>query len=58
MRLYAIAVIAAFVISAIFALVLEQFHRGLRTQDEVIAALGLPVLAVIPLVAPRRRWSR
>jgi polysaccharide chain length determinant protein (PEP-CTERM system associated) len=57
-RLYAAAVIAAFIFSAIFALVLEQFRRGLRTQDEVIAALGLPVLAVIPFVAPRRRWSR
>ena len=57
-RLYAAAVIAAFMLSTIFALVLEQFRRGLRTQDEVIAALGLPVLAVIPLVAPRRRWSR
>jgi len=57
-RLYAAAVVAAFILSTIFALVLEQFRRGLRTQDEEIATLGLPVLAVIPLVAPRRRWSR
>jgi polysaccharide chain length determinant protein (PEP-CTERM system associated) len=57
-RLYALAVVGALAMGVIFALSIEQFHRGLRTQDEVIAALGLPVLAVIPFVAPPRSRGR
>ena len=34
--------------------VLERFDRRLRTQDDVLAALGLPVLAAIPLVSASR----
>ena len=37
-----------------FAVMVERFDRGLRTKEQVRLALGLPVLAAIPLVAPRR----
>jgi len=54
-RLYAIAWSGAFGIGLLLAVILESVDRGLRTQDEVRTALGLPVLAVIPLVSSRRR---
>jgi polysaccharide chain length determinant protein (PEP-CTERM system associated) len=58
-RLYAMAVFGAFALSAMFTVLTERFRRGLRTEDEVVAALRLPVLAVIPLVdAGRRRRAR
>jgi polysaccharide chain length determinant protein (PEP-CTERM system associated) len=53
-RLYAIALLGGLAIGLFFALILEGFDRGLRTQDEVFAALGLPVLATVPLVSPGR----
>ena len=53
-RLYAIALLGGLAIGVFFALILERFDHGLRTQDEVIAALGLPVLATIPVVSPGR----
>jgi polysaccharide chain length determinant protein (PEP-CTERM system associated) len=57
-RLYALGVLLGLGIGLIFALITERFDRGLRTQDDVLAALGLPVLAAIPLVSPRRRSVR
>lgn len=56
--LYAIGVFVAFVVGLTFAIASEWFERGLRTQDEVRAALGLPVLAAIPLVPMRSRSRR
>jgi protein tyrosine kinase modulator len=53
-RLYAIGAIGGLGIGLVFALILEWFDRGLRTEDDLRAALGLPVLAAIPLVSPRR----
>jgi hypothetical protein len=35
--------------------IVERLDRGLRTQEDVRLALGLPVLAAIPLVSGRRR---
>jgi hypothetical protein len=42
-------------IGLMFVVILEWFDRGLRTQDDVRIALGLPVLAAIPLVSLGRR---
>lgn len=53
-RLYALSVIGGLGIGVLLAIFLELFDRGLRTQEEVRAALGLPVLAVIPVVSARR----
>ena len=53
-RLYAIAVLAGLGIGLIAAASLERFDPRLRTQDDVLAALGLPVLAAIPLVSASR----
>jgi polysaccharide chain length determinant protein (PEP-CTERM system associated) len=54
-RLHALGAAAGLGIGLMFVVVLEWFDRGLRTQDDVRSALGLPVLAAIPLVSPRRR---
>jgi polysaccharide chain length determinant protein (PEP-CTERM system associated) len=54
-RLYAIVALGGLGVGLILAVVLQCFDRGLRTQDDVRTALGLPVLAAIPLVVPRRR---
>ena len=53
-RLYAVGVLAGLAIGMFFAVMVERFDRGLRTKEQVRLALGLPVLAAIPLVAPRR----
>ena len=53
-RLYPLAVLGGFFCGIVFAAILERFNRRLRTQDDVIAALGLPVLAVIPEVSAGR----
>jgi polysaccharide chain length determinant protein (PEP-CTERM system associated) len=52
-RLYAMSVLGGLGVGLLLAIILELFDRGLRTQDEVHAALGLPVLATIPLVSAR-----
>jgi uncharacterized protein involved in exopolysaccharide biosynthesis len=52
-RLYAMGVLGGLGFGLLLAVILELFDRGLRTQDEVHAALGLPVLATIPLVSAR-----
>ena len=57
-RLDAIGALAGIGIGLIFAVVLEWCDRGLRTHDDVRAALGLTVLASIPLVSPRRPGVR
>ena len=58
-RLYAIAAMGGLALGLMFAVVLEWLDRGLRTHDDVRVALGLPVLAAIPLVsAPPRRARR
>jgi ferric-dicitrate binding protein FerR (iron transport regulator) len=36
----------------------ERSDRALRTRDDVLAALGLPVLAAIPAVSARPRSVR
>jgi polysaccharide chain length determinant protein (PEP-CTERM system associated) len=53
-RLYAVSVLGGLGIGLLFAIILERFDRALRTQDDVRLALGLPVLAAIPLVYQRR----
>jgi polysaccharide chain length determinant protein (PEP-CTERM system associated) len=53
-RLYAFAVLGGFGIGLILAVILERFDHGLRTQDDVFVALGLPVLAAIPRVSTGR----
>jgi polysaccharide chain length determinant protein (PEP-CTERM system associated) len=58
MLLSLIGVLAGLAIGLIFAVILEWFDRGLRTQDDVRLALGLPVLATIPLASPRPRGVR
>jgi polysaccharide chain length determinant protein (PEP-CTERM system associated) len=53
-RLYAIAALGGLGIGLVLAVILEWLDLGLRTEDDVRVALGLPVLATIPLVfAPR-----
>jgi polysaccharide chain length determinant protein (PEP-CTERM system associated) len=54
-RLYAMAAMGGLGIGLMFVVILEWFDRGLRTQDDVRIALGLPVLAAIPLVSLGRR---
>jgi polysaccharide chain length determinant protein (PEP-CTERM system associated) len=56
--LYAAAGLGGLGIGLVFALILEYFDRGLRTEQDVRFALGLPVLAAIPLVATRRSGVR
>ncbi len=51
---YAIAVVFGCGIGALIILLLELSVRGYRSPAEVEESLGLPVLAVIPRVAPRR----
>jgi protein tyrosine kinase modulator len=53
LRLYALAVLGGLVIGLIVAMIFEQFDRALRTRDDVMAILGLPVLAAIPAVSAR-----
>jgi polysaccharide chain length determinant protein (PEP-CTERM system associated) len=53
-RLYAIAVLGGLGAGLFLALLLEWFDRGLRSEDDVRAALGLPVLATIPAVSGGR----
>lgn len=55
-RLYALAMLAGLAVGLLVAAVLECFDRGLRTEEDVRFALGLPVLAAIPEVRVRR-WS-
>lgn len=50
---YAIALVFGCGVGALIILLLELSVRGFRSPEEVQAALGLPVLAVIPRVAPR-----
>jgi uncharacterized protein involved in exopolysaccharide biosynthesis len=57
-RLYAMSVLGGLGVGVLLAVILELFDRGLRTQEEVRAALGLPVLATIPLVSARPRSIR
>jgi polysaccharide chain length determinant protein (PEP-CTERM system associated) len=57
-RLHAIGALAGLGVGLVFAVILEWFDRGLRTEDDVRVALGLPVLATIPLVSPRRPGVR
>lgn len=54
-RLYALAAIGGLGVGLLLAVILEWSDRGLRTQEDVRAALGLPVLAAIPLVSARPR---
>lgn len=56
-RLHAAAVLAGLAFGVMFGVVLEWFDRGMRTEDDVRDALGLPVLATIP-VAPSRGGRR
>ncbi len=54
LRLNAIALVGGLGIGLIVALIRERFDRGLRTPDDVLVELGLPVLAAIPVVSRRR----
>jgi polysaccharide chain length determinant protein (PEP-CTERM system associated) len=53
--LYACAAVGGFGLGLLFAGVLEWLDRGLRTEEDVYAALSLPVLAMIPYAAGRQR---
>jgi protein tyrosine kinase modulator len=49
------------VVGLFLAALLEYRDRSLRTEDDVVVALSLPVLAIVPTmhtVAERRRWRR
>jgi uncharacterized protein involved in exopolysaccharide biosynthesis len=54
LRLYSIASLGALGVGLVVAMLFEWFDLGLRTEDEVRGALGLPVLATIPLVSVPR----
>jgi polysaccharide chain length determinant protein (PEP-CTERM system associated) len=49
-RLYPLCVVGGLAIGLAFAALLERLDRGLRTEEDVRAALGLPVLAMVPFV--------
>ena len=53
-RLYVAGVAAGLTIGVFFAGFIERFDRRLRTKEDVRLALGLPVLAAIPLAARSR----
>ena len=57
-RLYALAVLGGLGIGLLAAASFERFDPRLRTQDDVLAALGLPVLATIPAVSASRSRGR
>jgi polysaccharide chain length determinant protein (PEP-CTERM system associated) len=57
-RLHALGVLGGLGIGLMLALILQWFDHGLRTEEDVRGALGLPVLAAIPLVSPGRRRFR
>lgn len=52
-RLYAVAALGGLGIGLLLAGILERFEPRLRTQEDILAALGLPVLAAIPAVSAR-----
>jgi uncharacterized protein involved in exopolysaccharide biosynthesis len=51
----AVAVLLGLGLGLAFAFFVEYMDNSLRTPEQVEKALGLPVLAVIPAFAPRRR---
>jgi polysaccharide chain length determinant protein (PEP-CTERM system associated) len=53
-RLYGIGAAGGLGIGLLFAFILECCEHGLRTEDDVRVALGLPVLATIPVAFPWR----
>ena len=53
-RLYAAGALGGLGIGLLFAGILEWFDRSLRTENDVRAALRVPVLAAIPPVLTRR----
>ena len=57
-RLYAIGTLGGLGVGLVFAAILGWFDHGLRTEDDLRVALGLPVLATIPLVARGRSSVR
>jgi polysaccharide chain length determinant protein (PEP-CTERM system associated) len=56
-RLDTIGALVGIGIGVIFAVILEWCDRGLRTPDDVRAALGLTVLASIPSASLRRQTN-
>jgi len=59
-RFYAIGVFAAIAIGLLIAATMEYFDRALRSEDDVRIAVGLPVLAAIPLMSRKHVpiWRR
>lgn len=57
-RIMMISLVAGLVIGLVLVGGLEYFDRTLRTEDDALAALGLPVLAAIPSIAEASgsRW--
>ena len=53
-RFYGMGVVAGFGVGLALALLLEYLDRTLRSEDDVRVAIGLPVLATVPLIQPRR----
>jgi polysaccharide chain length determinant protein (PEP-CTERM system associated) len=59
-RLYLIALLAALAVGFGSAAIAEFLDRRLRSEDDVRAALQLPVLAMVPMIldSPASRWLR
>ena len=54
-----IAIAGGLVAGLLFAGVLEYLDRSMRSEDDVLAALNLPVLATVPLVRESvSRWQQ
>jgi polysaccharide chain length determinant protein (PEP-CTERM system associated) len=57
-RLYALGVLAGLFVGMMLAAILQLLDHGMRTEAEVRAALGLPVIAAIPFVPAGRSRPR
>ena len=54
-RFYGVGILGGIVVGLALALLLEYLDRTLRSEDDVRVAIGLPVLAAIPLI--QRAWG-
>jgi uncharacterized protein involved in exopolysaccharide biosynthesis len=57
-RYYLMGVAAALAVGLGFAAVAEYMDRSMRSEEDVTVALGLPVLATIPIMTPTRFSKR
>src|SRR5262249_30992731 len=54
-QLYAVGVVLGLAIGLGLTALLEYLDTSLKTEDDVVQALALPVLALIPLMEPTRQ---